>query len=383
MKKFDSLMDIKKDSNKNDEDNFIINKIINFENESNNVNKFKLLGEFESELGNKIFQVFYRNLKEYDNIIEFALYDITDIKEAERVKAENEIKNKFFAKIAHEFKTPIYSIIGLLKNIKEKLDIISKNSKNIEITEFITEKTNVLSEINQAECLSNYTIFLINDIIDYSKCYKGINYQKNTEKIDIKDIINFCKNILNSLLVSKEKDKHINISIYHDPILDNNDYTIYSDPFRLNQILLNFISNSVKFTKSGFIILKTEIKNVEKKINDKDNENINIDNNVNNILKISVIDSGIGLNEEEIKNIFNTEKNFSRKDYNKEGSGLGLSICKNIADMLNHEIEVSSVLGYGSEFSLNLNCQFTKTVKKQYNFFSIPDNSFLLDCNKI
>ncbi len=365
-----NLIYSKKNFNKNNEENFLINNIINFENESPHINKFELLGEFEFDLDKKIYQVFFQNSKEYDNIMDFAFYNITNTKEAEREKLEDQIKNKFFAKIAHELKTPINSIIGLLKNIKEKLEIFSINSEK---AYSINQKTTILSEINLVESLSYYTIYWVNDIIDYSMSYRGVNFEKNIEEIkDIKEIIDLCKNILKSLLISKDKDKYIDIIIEYDPIINNNDYIIYSDPFRLKQILLNFISNSVKFTKTGYIKLKVEIKIEEKSINDKYIENSKINNNK---LKISVIDTGLGLKEEEIKNIFNTEKDFYKKDYNKEGSGLGLSICKNIADILNHEIEVSSVFRYGSEFYIILDCKFTNIVKKYFNFSSIIENS--------
>ncbi len=126
--------------------------------------------------------------------------------------------------------------------------------------------------------------------------------------------------------------------------------------------------------------MKTEIKTGEKLINIEDIKNPNINNN---ILKISVIDTGLGLNEEEIKNIFNSEKSFSKKDYNKEGSGLGLSICKNIEDMLKHEIEVSSVLACGSEFSLNLDFQFPNLGKKKSDFYNVKENSNLGNCSNL
>jgi len=83
-------------------------------------------------------------------------------------------------------------------------------------------------------------------------------------------------------------------------------------------------------------------------------------------LIISVIDSGMGISELELKNIFEGENNFIRKDYNVEGSGLGLSIAKFFANALNHEIKVCSEVGKGSEFSLILNSKFPKN-KKQKN----------------
>jgi len=90
------------------------------------LNHFKFLGEFESKLNKNIYEVYFRKLKEHDNIIDFSIYNITKIKEAERVKAENELKNKFFAKIAHEFKTPINSILGLIHKIKMNLELLAK-----------------------------------------------------------------------------------------------------------------------------------------------------------------------------------------------------------------------------------------------------------------
>ncbi len=248
-----------------------------------------------------------------------------------------------------------------------------KNSINNEKLDSIIKKTNILSKINLAESISNYTIFLVNDIINYSTSYQKIKNETNIEKIDIGEIIKFCKNILKSLLITKEKNKYIEILNENDPLLDSEGYIINSDPFRIQQILLNFLSNSVKFTNAGFIKLKTEILTEEKSINNQDNDNLKFNNT--NILKISVIDSSVGLEEEEIKNIFKSEKNFSKKDYNKGGSGLGLSISKNIADKLNHKIEVLSVLGYGSEFSINLECNFPQAVKKYYNFFIKKNNS--------
>ncbi len=90
-KKLDIFTYLKNDSNNQDEGNFILNKILNFENEYSfmNMNKFQLLWEFEYEIDKKNFQVFFGNMKEYDYIIDFALYEITNIKEEERINAEN------------------------------------------------------------------------------------------------------------------------------------------------------------------------------------------------------------------------------------------------------------------------------------------------------
>jgi len=127
----------------------------NFKNSEENpyqINNFKFLGEFENIFDNSVFEVYLRKLNEYDNLIDFSIYNITKIKEAEkvkaeRIKAENELKNKFFAKIAHEFKTPINSVLGLISKIKFKLELMVKDNENIK------------ADLYQIELLSNYTIF--------------------------------------------------------------------------------------------------------------------------------------------------------------------------------------------------------------------------------
>lgn len=363
--------------------NLVTNSIFDVNQDSFAIKKFKFLGEFESNIDNNIYEVYFRKLKEYDNIIDFSIYNITKIKEAERVKAKNELKNKFFAKVAHEFKTPINSIIGLINKIKFELESIANNNEKI--------KTN----INQVESLSNYTIFLVHDIIDYSNNNKKIEgFNINNEVINIKELLNFCKGILETLLISKDKDKFIKIEIINDKLIDNQNLLVYSDNFRLKQILLNFISNSVKFTKSGFIKLKTEIKfldedlienqleasqfyeNTKNIMNEENNEyrindNIKIiqNNHSNKIayLYISVIDSGMGINESDLKNIFQEDKNFIKKDYNMEGSGLGLSIANYLSNSLNHRLDVKSEVGEGSEFSIILKCNFSDSITHYYN----------------
>jgi len=346
--------------------------------------KFICLGEFERTFDKNIYQVYFRKLQEYDNLIDFSIYNITKIKEAERLKAEDELKDQFFAKIAHEFKTPINSILGLISKIKCKLELF-----------LLKENDKIKYEINQVENLSNYTIFLIHDIIDYSKNNKKVSmFNFKREKLDIKEIIEFCKGILETLLISKGKEKSIKIEINIDKKNFQRNFYAYSDTFRIKQILLNFISNSVKFTKSGFIRLNVELAYMENKIvghlqnksahnsvikfskmNNRD-EFLNKSKYKSNIysycrnehkkvphLIISVIDSGMGISDSELKNISEEENAFMRKDYNIEGSGLGLSISKFFAKALNHKIKVCSEVGKGSEFSLILNCKSLKKNK--------------------
>jgi len=374
-------MEAKYNSFQNSQCNILSNKMNDLDEDSYVFNKIKFLGEFESKINKNIYEVYFRKLKDYDNIIDFSIYNITKIKEAERFKAENDLKNKFFAKIAHEFKTPINSILGLINKIKMNLELMAKEDEEIN------------SNINQVEHLSNYTIFLVHDIIDYSNNNKKLDcFNLKKEKLNIIEIISFCNCILETLLISKGKEKSIHTELIIDENLYHEDFYVNSDNFRIKQILLNFISNSVKFTKSGFIKIKTAVKFLNPKFvedNGSNNDRLFESNKLSYIenknyekapyLIISVVDSGIGMSEFELENIFEEDKNFIKKDYNLEGSGLGLSIAKFLAQALNLSIKVNSEFGKGSEFSLFINCNFPKILDKNRinRFYSHRQ----LDCN--
>lgn len=379
-------------SDKNDAD--LSNSKIKYEkndifNKTNEVQNFNLLGDFILEEDKKFFQIYFFKHSEYIDLIDFLIYDLSAIKEAE--KAEITLKSKFFAKIAHEFKTPLNSIIGLIKNLN-----VNFNSNEL-------EKRELKNTLNQIENLSNYVIFLINDVIDYSKMnqIKKTEFQINVdnpeflnlnlkyENVNLKKISSFCYDITRTLLINKGKEDYITVENDFDENINN--FEILSDEFRLKQILLNFLSNSVKFTRSGLIKIKSEL------ISQNENTNIDICNSssinnnfsspkavnalcskkyemrksskenitkdqVKNIqkIKISIIDSGIGIKEEELKTLLTFKDNnmlSSAINYNQEGSGLGLSITNFIIEKLSHTINVSSTYGKGSCFSIFLNAK--------------------------
>jgi len=239
------------------------------------------------------------------------------------------------------------------------IGLINKIKSNLELK--IEKEDMINNELNQVEQLSNYTIFLVHDIIDYynnNSKLKELDFTKI--KIDILELIYFCKGILETLLIAKGKEKNIKVDIIIDKQIEDSSIFIISDPFRIKQILLNFISNSSKFTGSGFTQIKTDVKNYDFLDDKTSNINLPFDSDGNLHLKISIIDSGIGINNIDIQNIFEERKNLSKKEYNLEGSGLGLSIAKNIADSLEHKLYVKSVINKGSEFSLIMKCYKNK-----------------------
>jgi len=370
------LMSINKCFHNLKEDNFdaVINNIVEKYSPIEKIDSFKYLGFFYSEEDNKSFSVYFRKHKEFENLIDFLIYDLTKIKEAEQM--EFYLKSQFFAKIAHEFKTPLNSILFLVKKINTCLE-----------NNFSNMNREIFPLINQIENFSNFVIFLINDVVEYADLYstrkfetlknrykdpnnKNVNDQinnfndysdinsarssikdeetkslrVNVEKVELKDIFNFCEDILITLLIYKGKEKNIKHGIEMDP--DINDYRVFTDELRLKQILSNFIYNSVKNTKYGMITIKASLYEENK-------------------IKISVIDTGIGIKKIQLDELLDCGKLdinsnlISKKKYRgfQGGNGLGIYICKYISEKLNHKILIDSTYGKGSCFSLILKAE--------------------------
>lgn len=291
---------------------------------------FERIGTYNNGINKRYFDVLFRKKKHNKDqmYMDIIIQDVTEFKLAEMTTAENKIKQKFLAKIAHEFKTPLNTIIGLTNQIKFKLN----NSENIE------------QDLDLVSGLSNYTIFLIKDVILYAS-----GMSNNTDEVDINNtIINnadfkqiniFCFNVLQTLLKCREDRNNVKSVFKYDESIEYEKITLKSDEIRIKQILLNFISNAVKFTKYGNICLEVKLSKNKKYI------------------KIFVIDTGCGIKSEDKNKIF-TEYTMlqNTKTINKMGNGLGLSICKMIADKMQCKINFVSVCDTGSKFYIAIPC---------------------------
>jgi signal transduction histidine kinase len=274
--------------------------------------------QFKSE---QHFEVYIRKVKTNDEVFELLFYDISSIKIAEKTKAESKYKQKILAKIAHEFKTPLITIITLIQSLNDH--------QLMSILE-----TSVKKKLSHVVNLSNYTIYLIQDIIQYVSESSTIKFILS--KVNLKEILLFCNDVLHTLIDCNENKSHkIQMFLDYDESIDH--LIILSDENKLKQILLNLISNSVKFTTSGYIRLKA------------------LANYETNAVIISLEDTGIGIKEEDFHLIFqdHVQSNLE-KDYNSKGSGLGLGISKLLADSLNYQINFESTFGSGTTFSLNI-----------------------------
>ncbi|WP_066627815.1 sensor histidine kinase [Labilibacter marinus] len=231
----------------------------------------------------------------------------------EKAEESDRLKSSFLANMSHEIRTPMNAILGFS-------DILLCQELNK------VEKETYLSQIkNSGENL----LHIINDIVDISKIESG-QLMIRKEKVDLNKLLSNIEYAGNTLI--KARKKSISFIVQK---AENGEQFIYSDPFRLEQIFLNLISNAVKFTHKGSI-------------------NVNFTNH-NNSFVFHVTDTGEGISEEDQQIIF--ERFRQAESSTKKllsGTGLGLSITQSLIHLLDGDISVKSKLEEGSEFTFNI-----------------------------
>ncbi|MGE4462195.1 MAG: transporter substrate-binding domain-containing protein [Arcobacter sp.] len=226
-------------------------------------------------------------------------------------------KSEFLANMSHEIRTPMNSVIGFT-------EILDKEIQNPLHKEY-------LSSIKKG---GDSLLRIINDILDLSKIEAG-KLEIKQESINPTNMFLEIESIFHSKIISK----NITFIVEIDKTIPK---YIIMDGVRIRQILFNLIGNAIKFTEKGHIKLKVE--NVY-----KDNIKSKID------LIFSVEDTGIGIDENNLKSIFNAFEQVKNQDVAKYGgTGLGLAICAKLVHMMNGEIEVQSEKNKGSIFRVIL-----------------------------
>jgi signal transduction histidine kinase len=327
-------------------------------------NNFVFLGTKDVEVSSTSFislEVFGRCYSSSHDKIdkhEFIFNDITRSKQIEQNNAEIKYKTLFLSKIAHEFKNPLLCISELVDQVNDNL-LINKHSK---------AESNNSDILKQIKSLSNYLIILVKDMDYFSQKSSGpIEKKIELDKISLSDIIKFCNDIVNALIQKSHKQANINFQIIKDKNLPT---YVTTDEIKLKQILINLLSNAVKYTYHGIIFFK-----------------ITLDNT---FLKFQIEDSGKGISDSQMDKIFIPfSKEFDK--LNKISSGLGLSIVKELLEMLGSKIEFTSVLGKGSSFwfsleldnnDLNYNYESDSTIKGTH-FNELPIKARIVSNNNL
>ena len=230
----------------------------------------------------------------------------------------SETKSEFLANMSHEIRTPMSAIMGYADILSRHI----KDSDNMNCVNIIRENGKFLLDI-------------IGDILDISKIEAG-KVQLNTNEFQIDELVGE----LRTMLSVRARDKQLDFSIRVDGEIPR---TIRSDAQRLKQILLNLVGNAIKFTDSGSVEVVISFVS-------------SVTNGGDDVLQFDVIDTGIGLTEEQIEKLFQP---FTQVDASAGrrygGTGLGLAISQRLAGMLGGSITVKSKLKSGSTFTLSLN----------------------------
>ena len=234
------------------------------------------------------------------------------LKEAERVA---EMKSDFLANMSHEIRTPMNAVIGMAElALREDLPPAAR--------EYIA----------QIKSSGSALLNIINDILDFSKIDAG-KFEIIEDEYEPLSTIHD----MSSVLVTRIGDKDLDLIGEVNP---NMPAKLYGDDMRIRQIVLNLANNAIKFTSNGYVLINIDYEKTSEDTID---------------LIAEVKDTGIGIKEEDIGKLFNAFQQVdNRRTRNVEGTGLGLAICASLLELMNGSIDVKSVYGEGSSFTVRI-----------------------------
>jgi len=276
----------------------------------------------EDEIGllsnefNKMLETIEDNIENLDKKVQ----EKTNELEIAKNKAEESTRSKseFLANMSHEIRTPMNGIIGMSHLVLQ--------------TKLSDKQRDYVEKIDRS---AKSLLGIINDILDFSKIEAG---KLTIEKVNF-DLFNLCENVVN-LLEFKAEEKALSVTIAYDEELGR---YFYGDSLRISQILINLLTNAIKFTEEGKVQLIVKASGEER-------------------VYFEVRDTGIGLSEEAQKKLF---QSFSQADGSTTrkygGTGLGLIISKQLVTLMDGEIWMESKQGLGSRFMFEIKLSPGKT----------------------
>jgi len=261
-----------------------------------------------------IFTGIVRDITERKQVEVELIVSKTNAEEATKVAEEaTKAKATFLATMSHEIRTPMGGVIGMVDLLQQ--------------SKMTDDQRQMINTVGDS---AHSLLTIINDILDFSKIEAG--------KLDLEEIPISIRDVVEGAgegLAVSARNKNIGLSVYVDPDIPD---ALVGDQVRLRQILFNFGTNAIKFTEKGKVFLRAD------KIPSKDKGKATV--------RFQVIDEGIGIPTESQAKLFQA---FSQVDASTTrkfgGTGLGLTICQRLTEIMNGEIGVESVPGEGSAFS--------------------------------
>ncbi|MBO5032076.1 MAG: response regulator [Lachnospiraceae bacterium] len=302
---------------------------------------------------------FYGNIYIIGDITESYNYTINLEKQKAIAEHANQAKSDFLARMSHEIRTPINSVLGMNEMIlRDSTEpVVKRYAMNIKTS-------------------ANSLLGIINDILDSSKIESG-----KMEILPVEYDLDSLLNDVVSMIYAKAKDKELRFEVNVNEKLPNK---LYGDDVRIRQVLVNLLTNAVKYTHEGSVMLSVDGKSIGDSL----------------LLFCEVKDTGIGIKEEDLPRIFQTfERVDEKRNRNIEGTGLGMNIVQSLLELMGTELKAESVYGSGTTFYFELSQKiiseepignFRETVEKlgeeyQYkSLFKAPQAKILVvDDNEI